>query len=126
MTRALLAALLCLAPASAVAAPAAAPAAETAVRLHIGARARRHIQSEHFRTGSRTAGKSLFKDGEDLDALVALAAGAPARRERNGRDKRVVDCGRVIGSDGRTGKPVRTLVVIAEPDGEVVTAYPGR
>lgn len=103
---------------------AAAPA--PAVKLHIGARARRHILSEHFPGGGRTAGKSLFGKGEDLDALVAAAASAPPERERNGRDKRVFDAGRVIGSDGRSGKPVHTVVVIAEPDGEVVTAYPGR
>ncbi|MBI3565711.1 MAG: hypothetical protein HY079_10985 [Elusimicrobia bacterium] len=128
IARLLLGVLLASLPGLAAAGGAAAPAAEKAVRihLHIGARARRHILSEHFRSGTRAAGKSLFRDGEDLDALVALAAAAPAKRERNGRDKRVVDCGRAIGTDGRTGRPVRTLVVIAEPDGEVVTAYPGR
>lgn len=101
-------------------------AAPAAVKLRVGPRARRHILSEHFPGGGRTAGKSLFYKDEDLDKLVALAASAEPRRERNGRDKRVVDVGRAIGTDGRTGRPVRTLVVIAEPDGEVVTAYPGR
>lgn len=101
-------------------------AAAPAASLHLGARARRHILSEHFPGGARTAGKSLFNAGEDLDALIALAADARPRRERNGRDKRVKFVGRPIGSDGRTGRPVASLVVIAEPDGEVVTAYPGR
>lgn len=101
-------------------------AAAPAVPLHLGARARRHILSEHFPGGKRAAGKSLFNKGEDLDALIALAGTAPARRQRNGRDKRVADAGRAIGADGRTGKAVTTVVVIAEPDGEVVTAYPGR
>jgi len=101
-------------------------AAAAPFKLHLGARARRHILSEHFPGGGRTAGKSVFNAGEDLDALIALAADAKPRRERNGRDKRVADAGRAIGADGRSGKPVRTVVVIAEPDGEVVTAYPGR
>lgn len=101
-------------------------AAPAAVKLRVGPRARRHILSEHFPGGGRTAGKSLFYKDEDLDKLVALAESAPPRRERNGRDKRVADAGRAIGSDGRTGRPVHTVVVIAEPDGEVVTAYPGR
>jgi hypothetical protein len=104
----------------------AAPAAPAKAALHLGRNARRHIAAEHFATGSRTRGKSLFNEGEDLDALVALAASAKPRREANGRDKRVVEVGRPIGTDGRSGKPVSTLVVIAEPDGEVVTAYPGR
>jgi hypothetical protein len=101
-------------------------AAAPAVKLHLGARARKHIMSEHFPGGGRTAGKSLFNKGEDLDALIALAETAAPRRERNGRDKRVVKAGRAIGTDGRTGRPATTVVVIAEPDGEVVTAYPGR
>lgn len=101
-------------------------AAAPAVKLHLGARARRHILSEHFPGGRRTAGKSLFNKGEDLDALIRLAEAAPAKRERNGRDKRVADAGRAIGTNDRTGRPVTTVVVIAEPDGEVVTAYPGR
>ena len=82
--------------------------------------------AEHFPGGRRTSGKSLFNTGEDLDALIRLAETAPAGRERNGRDKRVADAGRAIGTNDRTGKPVTTVVVIAEPDGEVVTAYPGR
>jgi hypothetical protein len=94
--------------------------------LHISSRARRHIAEEHFPGGRRTSGKSIFNAGEDLDALVALAVGVPAKREQNGRDKRVVHLKRPIGLDGRTGRPVSSVVVISEPDGEVVTAYPGR
>lgn len=96
------------------------------VALHIGPRARRHIMEEHFPGGSRTEGKSLFYTSEKLDALVALACDAAPLREKNGRDKRVVRLGRAIGTDGRTGRKVSSLVVIADPDGEVVTAYPGR
>lgn len=105
---------------------AAACAAPVAVKLHIGARARRHILSEHFPGGGRTAGKSLFKKDADLDALVAKAEGVEPKRERNGRDKRVYKTEEAVGTDGRTGRPVYSVVVIAEPDGEVVTAYPGR
>jgi hypothetical protein len=103
-----------------------APASAAPAALHLGARARRHIQEGHFPGGRRTAGKSLFNKGEDLDALIAAAASAPARRERNGRLKRVYDVGRPVGVNDRTGQAVSTVVVIAEPDGEVVTAYPGR
>lgn len=100
-------------------------AAWLAVLLHLGPRARRHIRDGHFPGGRRTAGKSVFNKGENLDALIKLAAGAPAKRERNGRFKRVADAGRPIGTDDRTGAAITTVVVIADPDGEVVTAYPG-
>lgn len=107
----------------------AAPSAATApaaVKLHLGSRARRHILEGHFPGGRKTAGKSLFNKNEDLDALIASAASAKPRRQSNGRDKRVYDAGRAIGVNDRDGKPVFTIVVISEPDGEVVTAYPGK
>ncbi|MEQ1918352.1 MAG: hypothetical protein ABL955_04075 [Elusimicrobiota bacterium] len=108
----------------ALAAPSA-PQAETAV-LRLSPRAEKHIREGHFPEGSRTRGKSVFVAGTDLLKLLKSAESSKPRREKNGRDKRVTDAKAVIGSDGRSGKPVKTYVVIAEPDGEVVTMYPGR
>lgn len=99
----------------------AAPAA-----LTLGARAEKHVRESHFAEGRRSRGKSLFLPGTDLSQLVKAAEKTKPRRENNGRDKRVTDANAVIGSDGRSGKPVKTYVVIAEPDGRVVTMYPGR
>ena len=107
---------------------AAAPSAlkeETAV-LRLSARAEKHIREGHFPEGTRNQGKSLFVAGTDLLKLLKAAEVSKPRREKNGRDKRVTDAKAVIGSDGRSGRPVKTYVVIAEPDGEVVTMYPGR
>ena len=101
-------------------------AAGPVVKLHLGARARKHILSEHFPGGGRTNGKSVFNGSEDLDALIKSAETATPRRERNGRDKRVVKADHAVGTNDRTGKAETTYVVIAEPDGEIVTAYPGR
>jgi len=101
-----------------------ASAAEAALTL--GARAEKHVRESHFAEGRRSRGKSLFLPDADLQALVKAAGTANPRRQANGRDKRVLDAKAVIGSDGRSGKPVRTYVVIAEPDGQVVTMYPGR
>jgi len=41
-------------------------------------------------------------------------------------DKRVAAGKDALGTDGRSGRPVKTCVVISEPDGAVVTMYPGR
>jgi hypothetical protein len=101
-------------------------AAAPAVKLHLGSRARKHIMSEHFPGGGRTNGKSVFNGSEDLDSLIKQAEGVRPKRERNGRDKRVVKADHAVGTNDRTGKAETTYVVIAEPDGEVVTAYPGR
>lgn len=100
--------------------------ASAATTLTLGARAEKHVREGHFASGRRSRGKSLFLPGVDLRKLVKAAEAAKPRRERNGRDKRVAEAGAVIGSDGRSGKPMRTYVVIAEPDGQVVTMYPGR
>lgn len=115
LRRALLAALAVFAVASA-----------SAAALTLDARAERHVREGHFASGRRSRGKSLFLPGTDLLKLLKAAEAAKPRREPNGRDKRVADAGAPIGSDGRTGRPVRTVVVIAEPDGRVVTMYPGR
>jgi hypothetical protein len=85
----------------------------------------RHIKERHFPGGRQTRGKSVFLEGTDLDALLLKAESALPQRQKNGRDKRVVDFGKVVGTDGRTGRPVKTYVVISEPDGLVITAYPG-
>jgi hypothetical protein len=99
---------------------------EPAAVLRLSARAERHIREGHFPEGSRVRGKSVFVAGTDLLELLKAAERSKPRREKNGRDKRVTDAKAVIGSDGRSGRPVRTYVVISEPDGEVVTMYPGR
>ena len=68
----------------------------------------------------------MFLPDTDLRKLLRAAERAKPRRQDNGRDKRVAGAGAVIGADGRSGKPMKTYVVIAEPNGEVVTMYPGR
>jgi len=104
----------------------AAVASVASAALTLGARAEKHVREGHFAAGRRSRGKSLFLADTDLRKLLMEAEKTKPRREANGRDKRVTDAGAVIGSDGRSGKPVKTYVVIAEPDGQVVTMYPGR
>ena len=94
--------------------------------LRLSARSEKHVRESHFAGGRKSRGKSLFLDGTDLLELLKAAENSAPRREKNGRDKRVTDTGASIGTDGRSGKPVKTYVVIAEPDGQVVTMYPGR
>jgi len=101
-------------------------AAAAPLALTLGARAEKHVRESHFADGSRSRGKSLFLPGADLLKLLKLAEKSKPRRQANGRDKRVADAGAVIGADGRSGKPMKIFVVIAEPGGEVVTMYPGR
>lgn len=110
---------------SGAAAPRKAAEKQVVRTLRLAPRTERHIKERHFPGGRQTRGKSLFLEGTDLDALLLKAEGAVPRRQKNGRDKRVVDFGKPVGTDGRTGRPVKTYVVISEPDGLVITAYPG-
>ncbi|MBI2787790.1 MAG: hypothetical protein HYX59_03825 [Elusimicrobia bacterium] len=102
-----------------------AAAADPAV-LTLGERAERHVRESHFAGGRRSRGKSLFLPGTDLLRLLKAAEKAKPVRQENGRDKRVAAAKDAIGTDGRSGRPVKTCVVISEPDGAVVTMYPGR
>lgn len=99
---------------------------EGAAVLRLSVRAERHVRESHFAAGRRSQGKSLFLPGTDLRRLLRAAQTTMPRRESNGRYKRVVVADDAIGSDGRSGKPVKTCVIIADPDGQVVTMYPGR
>lgn len=94
--------------------------------LVLSPRAEKHIRDRHFPEGRHTRGKSVFLKDVDLQELLKLAEKAEPFRQKNGRDKRVTDAGRVIGTDGRSRKPVKTFVTISEPeDGAVITMYPG-
>lgn len=84
------------------------------------------MREGHCAGGKRTKGKSVFLDCSDLSGLLERAEGPAPRRQKNGRDKRVVATKEPVGTDGRSKKPVKSYVVIAEPDGAVVTMHPGR
>lgn len=90
---------------------------------HAPSRRSRRPRSRRLR---RRRGKSLFLPGTDLLKLLKAAGTAKPVRQKNGRDKRVAGGKDAIGTDGRSGRPVKTCVVISEPDGAVVTMYPGR
>jgi hypothetical protein len=94
--------------------------------LVLSPRAEKHIRDRHFPEGRHTRGKSIFLKDTELPELLKLAEKSEPFRQKNGRDKRVTDAGRVIGTDGRSRKPVKTFVTISEPeDGAVITMYPG-
>lgn len=126
MLRRALLALLAFAAVAAAGEPSDSNDSPQANRLTLSARSEKHVRETHFADGRRSRGKSLFLPGTDLRKLVKAAEKSQPRRQDNGRYKRVATVGDTIGSDGRSGKPMKTYVVIAEPGGAVVTLYPGR
>ena len=71
-------------------------------------------------------GKSLFHAGEDIQGLIKTAESVAPVPQAGGNLERVVDAGRTIGTDRATGNATSTYTVITRPNGDLVTAFPGK
>lgn len=81
--------------------------------------------SRHTVGGARSAGASLFLQGENLASLVEAANSVTPKTDR-GSLVFIVDAGRIIGHDatrGNVATPFYTVVTNASRD--LVTLYPG-
>ncbi len=94
--------------------------------ISITARGLSHVVERHTVAGALTAGKSVFRPGEDVAALVRRAAGVQPVRQVGGNFERVIDAGRTIGIDRSTGGPTSVYTVITNAADELITAFPGR
>ena len=85
-----------------------------------------HVIDRHTHYGlPKYYRKSKFLVGEDLEALIYQADKVSTTLQSNGRYQRIVDAGRIIGTDRNTGLDTAVYTVITEADGTLVTAYPG-
>jgi len=84
-----------------------------------------HIAARHFAGGAQSAGKSLFAAGEDISTLVKQAESVKEVMQAGGNMERIVDAGRIIGIDRRTGCATKIYTVITSPSGDLITAFPG-
>jgi RHS repeat-associated protein len=85
-----------------------------------------HLVEGHTVVGTETAGKSVFAAGENVVQLIKSASGATPVPQQGGRTLAfVVDAGRVIGTDVRTGAATSTYTVITDRARNLVTAFPG-
>ncbi len=92
----------------------------------ITSKGRQHVIDRHTIYGStKFLKKSKFGVGEDLEYLINRGNGVAPTRQPNGRDQRILDAGRIIGFERNTGKNTTVYTVITEPDGTLVTAFPG-
>ncbi len=87
-----------------------------------------HVTESHMVGGALAAlgKKSIFNAGEDVQGLIKAAEGTAPVRQVTGNFERVVDAGRTIGIDRATGAPTSTYTVITKPNGNLVTAFPGK
>jgi hypothetical protein len=95
--------------------------------IRITARGLAHVLGRHAAGGGRTTGKSLFKGGEaEIVGLIRESGSVGRVGQAGGNFERVVDAGRTIGVDRRTGAPTSVYTVITNAADELVTAFPGR
>lgn len=98
-----------------------------AIPLHITQGGLEDVLERHVVGGALSRGKSLFNVGEDIKGLIQSAESAnPVKQVRGLNFERVVDAGRIIGNDRATGTPTSIYTVITRPNGELVTAFPGK
>jgi hypothetical protein len=76
---------------------------------------------------SKYAGKSQFyiSTQAELQALIRGATHMPVTVQPGGNILRSVDAGRIIGFDAISGKPTSIYSVITNPNGNLITAFPG-
>ncbi len=86
-----------------------------------------HTLERHAAGGAaRFAGKSKFNAGEDIAGLIRSGTQQPMVRQANGNFARTFDVGREIGFDRNVGGPTSIMTIITRPNGNLVTAFPGR
>jgi hypothetical protein len=92
--------------------------------IEITSSALRHIMDRHTVDGTKNAGTSIFNAEVDIRALIKSAETVTPVLETNGRLKRVIDAGRIVGTYPDTGKQTSKYRVITTQSGKLVTAYP--
>ena len=99
---------------------------DPALRITVTEERLQHVLDGHVVGGPKTAQKSLFAgDAQEVEQLIKLATSVEPTPQTGGNFQRVVDAGKVIGTDRATGLPTSTYTVITSERGELVTAFPG-
>lgn len=93
--------------------------------INVSQRGLTHVLERHAAGGARTAGKSIFNQGEDIAGLIRGAESVGPVQQVGGNFQRIVDAGRAIGIDRATGQPTSVYTVITNAAGDLVTAFPG-
>jgi RHS repeat-associated protein len=70
--------------------------------------------------------KSKFSNASEIQDLIIKATQQPMLRQPNGNYARVVDAGKLIGTDRASGQATSIYTVITNAIGDLVTASPGK
>jgi transcription elongation GreA/GreB family factor len=75
---------------------------------------------------SGVPGASTFYQSTDITNLIANAEAVTPTLQPHGTYIRVIDAGSPVGIDRATGEPTSIYTVITEPNGDLISSYPGR
>ena len=85
-----------------------------------------HTLERHTHSGiTKYLRKSKFNVGENVAALIALAAPYRMVLQPSGRYARTYNAGRMIGYDSTIGTMTSLVSVITDASGNLTTAFPG-
>lgn len=102
------------------------PEGEAGGAINITEKGLAHIAQRHMVAGAKAAGKSVFNAGTDVKALVQAAGSTPVTTNAVGNLERVVQASTTVGTDRATGAATSVYTVVTKPNGDLVTAFPGR
>jgi hypothetical protein len=104
-----------------------APAAPTSgPATNITPTGRHHVVQRHSWMGPESEGKSMFNPGADIDNLIRDADKVDPVTQSNGNLRRTVFGDTTVGWDATVGQFTNAYTVITRPNGNLVTAFPGR
>jgi hypothetical protein len=84
-----------------------------------------HVVQRHTVIGTRTAGRSVFRAEENVVSLIKAAGAVKPVPQPHGNYAFIVNAGRAIGTDRRSGGPTAFYTVITDRRWNLVTAFPG-
>jgi len=92
--------------------------------VNVSGKVLKHVMEKHF-PGATVEGGSVFGQGEKMaDLLQNIESVAPVVQP-NGNFQRIVDAGRIVGTDVTTGQPTSIYTVITDAAGNLKTMHPG-
>lgn len=92
--------------------------------VNVSGKVLKHVMEKHF-PGATVEGGSIFGQGERLTDLLRNAESVTPVVQPNGNFQRVVDAGRIVGTDVTTGQPTSTYTVITDAANNLKTMHPG-
>jgi len=92
--------------------------------VNVSGKVLKHVMEKHF-PGATAEGGSIFGQGEKIADLLQKSESIAPVVLPNGDFRRIVDAGRIVGTDVTTGQPTSIYTVVTDAANNLVTMHPG-